>query len=378
MPAELRTADFDYELPEGRIARRPAARRDESRLLVVEREGGRLEDGRFRDLAERIDPGDALVLNDSRVFPARLIGRKPTGAAAEILLLRPREERGRTPSGPGSGDGPDGASAASRPPVEAFEARSPREWEALVRPGSKLKPGRRVRVADDLELDILDSTPQGGRIVRIVGDDDPWALIERHGRVPLPPYIDRPDEPEDRRRYQTVYARHTGSVAAPTAGLHFTPALLRALGARGVAIVRVTLHVGVGTFRPVESERPEEHRLHGEPFRVDEAAARALEATRTAGGRIWAVGTTVCRVLESVADAEGRVRPTSGWTDLFIHPPYRFRAVDRLVTNFHLPRSSLLMLVSAFAGHELAMRAYAHAVREGYRFYSYGDAMAIL
>ncbi len=343
----LRTADFDYPLPRDLIARHPAARRDASRLLVVRRDTGALEDRRFRDLPSLIPAGDALVLNDSRVFPARLLGRKPTGARAEVLLVRSLDE------------------GAER-------------WEALVRPGGKLKPGRRVRVAEDLVLEIEDSLRGGARVVRLRGPGDPWALIERHGRVPLPPYLEREAEPADRARYQTVYARRRGSVAAPTAGLHFTAAMLGALEAAGVRLVRLTLHVGPGTFRPVEAERPEAHRLDAERFRIGPEAARALSEARAAGGRVWAVGTTVCRALESTADSEGRVRPAEGRTDLFIRPPYRFRAVDRLLTNFHLPRSTLLMLVAAFAGHGLTMAAYRHAVAERYRFYSYGDAMLLL
>jgi S-adenosylmethionine:tRNA ribosyltransferase-isomerase len=344
-----RTADFDYDLPDELIALRPAARRDSSRLLVVDRAGGALEDRRFSDLGALARPGDVVVLNDTRVFPARLVGRKPTGARAEILLLRPRDDSGH----------------------DAV-------WEAIVRPGGKLKPGRRVEIAEELEAVVLDSLPGGGRLVRLEGPGDAWELIERHGRVPLPPYIDRPDDAEDRERYQTVYARHRGSVAAPTAGLHFTPELLMDLEERGLRVVRVTLHVGVGTFRPVAADRPEEHRLEAEVFEISEAASGVLNEVRAAGGRIWAIGTTVCRALESAVDARGCFEAARGETDLFIYPPYRFRGVDRLVTNFHLPRSSLLMLVTAFAGHELTLRAYRHAVRERYRFYSYGDAMVVL
>ncbi len=362
------------------MADRPPERRGESRLLVVRREAGRLEDRRFADLVELPDPGDALVVNDSRVFPARLLGRKPTGAAAEVLLLRPLETRkaGGARSGAGSaGTGPTGAGSTGAGPT-AGGVSDPRRWEALVRPGGKLKPGRRVVVADGFEVAIEDSTPEGGRIVRLLGEGDAWDLIERHGHVPLPPYIDREDDEEDRRRYQTVYAEPRGSVAAPTAGLHFTRPMLEAMAARGVRIVRVTLHVGVGTFRPVDAARPEEHELHAERYAVSPEAAAALNAVRDAGGRVWAVGTTAVRTLETVVDEGGRFRAGRSWTDLFIHPPYRFRAVDRLLTNFHLPRSSLLMLVGAFAGHGLTMAAYHHAIRSRYRLYSYGDAMLVL
>lgn len=345
----MRTADFDYPLPRELVAWRPSPRRDASRLLLVRRSTGELEDRRFRDLTSLIPPGDALVLNDSRVFPARLLGRKPTGARAEILLLRPLEEE-----------------------------VGPRRWEALVRPGGKLKPGRRVRVAEDLEVVVGDSLPGGARVVRLDGPGDVWELVERHGRIPLPPYIERPDDEEDRYRYQTVYATERGSVAAPTAGLHFSVEMLEKLEATGVRIVRVTLHAGVGTFRPVEAELPKDHILHAERYRVEPGAGAALDEVRRAGGRVWSVGTTTCRVLETLADGHGRIRSGSGWTDLFIRPPHGFRAVDRLITNFHLPRSSLLMLVSAFAGHRLTMEAYAHAVAARYRFYSYGDAMLVL
>jgi S-adenosylmethionine:tRNA ribosyltransferase-isomerase len=338
------TSDFEYDLPPELVASRPAARRDASRLLVLRPDGG-FEDRTFPALLDVLAPGDALVLNDTRVFPARLSGRKPTGAGAEILLVRPLEEPGC--------------------------------WEALVRPGGKLKPGRVVDVAPDFRVVIEDSAPGGGRVVRLEGDDDPWRLIERHGRIPLPPYIDREADGDDAVRYQTVYAAHRGSVAAPTAGLHFTSGLLERIEARGVRLARVTLHVGIGTFRPVEAERPEDHELHAERWAVSAAAAAALNEVRAAGGRVWAVGTTAVRTLETACDAGGRIQAGDGWTDLFILPGYEFRAVDALLTNFHLPRSSLLMLVAAFAGRERVMAAYRHAVERRYRFYSYGDAMVI-
>jgi len=386
-PSDLRTADFAYDLPEGLIARHPAARRDGSRLLALDGETGEMRDLRFRDLADLVTPGDALVLNDSRVFPARLRGRKPTGAAAEILLLEPAPGAGaggaadRADPGVAAG-GPDAGRPGPSPGAEDLRPSGgeagPRVWRALVRPGGKLKPGRRVVVGEGLEVAILDSTPGGGRIVRLEGEEDPWTLIERHGQMPIPPYLEREPEAEDRERYQTVYAERTGSVAAPTAGLHFTPELLEELEGKGVEIVRLTLHVGIGTFRPVEAERPEDHQLHSERYTVTEEAAARLNRVRSAGGRIWAVGTTSTRTLETVTDAGGRVHPGSGETELFIRPPYRFRAVDRLITNFHLPRSSLLMLVSALAGRERVLEAYRHAIERGYRFYSYGDAMVVL
>lgn len=387
----MRTADFEYDLPRERIARFPADRRDGSRLLVVRREPapGRpeREDLLFPDLVRLVPPGDALVLNDTRVFPARLRGRKPTGARGEVLLLRPAAADGAPgetrETGPGA-DGGEGAATAGAGPVtgRALDADRPLRWEALVRPGGKLKPGRTLRIADGFRVEIEDGARGGGRVVRLAGKAleraTPWELLDRHGEPPIPPYLDRPTVPLDRERYQTVYARRRGSVAAPTAGLHFTEELLGRLEERGVRVLRVTLHVGVGTFRPVEAERPEEHELHEELYRVDRETAAAIRRVRDEGGRIWAVGTTVVRTLESAVGAGGRVRAGAGRTDLFIHPPYRFRVVDRLVTNFHLPRSSLLMLVAAFGGHDRVMRAYRHAIGSGYRFYSYGDAMAVL
>ncbi|HEX7118055.1 MAG TPA: tRNA preQ1(34) S-adenosylmethionine ribosyltransferase-isomerase QueA [Longimicrobiales bacterium] len=346
-PESYPTSAFDYALPPDRIAQYPHQRRDESRLLVLHRRDGAVEHRIFRDLVELIPAGDALVVNETRVFPARLVGRKPTGAPAEVLLLRP---------------------VSTAEPL----------WEALVRPGGKLKPGRVVEIGADLRVEIVDSTPDGGRIVRLVTPLPLEAALERYGRMPLPPYVEREPGPEDRERYQTVFAREPGSVAAPTAGLHFTEAMLRALEEKGVRPVRLVLHVGVGTFRPVEVEDPARHPMHAEQYAVSPEAAAALNATKAAGGKVWAVGTTVTRTLETVVDDGGIVHPGAGWTSLFIRPPYRFRVVDRLITNFHLPRSTLLMLVAAFGGYENVMRAYRTAVDEGYRFYSYGDAMAIV
>jgi S-adenosylmethionine:tRNA ribosyltransferase-isomerase len=341
-----RTSDFDFALPPEQIAQTPAARRDRSRLMVVDRASGALAHRVFGDLAEYLAPGDALVVNETRVFPARLLGRRASGSPAEVLLLTP-------------------------------EAGEEKLWRALVRPGAKLKPGRTMEVAPELSVEIVDSTPGGERIVRVHTPLPLAEALDRYGEVPLPPYVDRAATAEDRERYQTVYARERGSVAAPTAGLHFTPELLAALEAAGVRIVRLVLHVGVGTFRPVESEDPSVHPMHAEWYHVPASAADALNEVRAAGGAICAVGTTVVRTLETVATDDGIVHPGEGWTDIFIRPPYRFRAVDRLVTNFHLPRSTLLMLVSAFAGYELTMRAYREAVDAGYRFFSYGDAMLL-
>jgi S-adenosylmethionine:tRNA ribosyltransferase-isomerase len=355
-PAPLRTSDFDYALPEGRIARYPAARRDESRLLVVRRDGSPSEHLVFKDIVRLFRAGDVLVVNESRVMPARLLGHKPTGAPSEILLIRPRSDT----------------------PVGAGLANDPKLWEALVRPGGKLKPGRVVVISDELSVEIVDSTPDGGRVVRLVTDLTARDALDKYGHVPLPPYLERDEEPIDRERYQTVYARVSGSIAAPTAGLHFTVDVLDALERMGVQRAAIELQVGVGTFRPVDSEDPGEHDMHSELYYVSPGAAHRINGARASGGRIWAVGTTVVRTLETVARNDGTIDAGSGSTRLFIRPGYRFRAVDRLITNFHLPRSTLLMLVSAFAGYERTMAAYAEAVREGYRFYSYGDAMVVL
>jgi S-adenosylmethionine:tRNA ribosyltransferase-isomerase len=346
-----RTDAYHYDLPPGRIARYPAQRRDESRLLVVPRDPHPLGHLLFSDLPSLLEPGDLLVLNESRVLPVRLLGRKPTGAACEVLLLHPVD-----------------------PSVEEDFPR----WEALVRPGSKLKAGRRVVVAPgELEVVVEAELPDGSRVVRIESSLPLEAALECFGHIPLPPYLEREEEPVDRVRYQTVFARVPGSAAAPTAGLHFTPELLDEIEARGVEVARVLLHVGAGTFRPVEADRVEEHLMHREHWEVPPAAAEALARTRGRGGRIWAVGTTVVRTLESAADESGEVKPGRGETRLFIRTGYRFRVVEGLITNFHLPRSTLLMLVAAFAGHRRTLAAYEEAIQEGYRFFSYGDAMVI-
>ncbi len=341
------TSDFEYHLPPERIAAYPAQRRDDSRLLVLRRSTGQIQHRRFRDLPDLVNADDLLVLNDTRVFPARLLGRKPTGAAGEVLLLRPTETDGRV-------------------------------WEALVRPGRKLKPGRVLEVAPELRVQVLSACPDGRRIVRIETELGVRQALRRFGRVPLPPYIEREDEPLDRHRYQTVYARNEGSVAAPSAGLHFTRALLDSVAARGASRATLTLHVGTATFRPVDAAGPEHHAMDAESYHVPADAARAYHECRRAGGRVWAVGTTVVRTLETVADRRGGIRAGRGRTDLFIRPPFEFRAVDCLVTNFHLPRSTLLMLVAAFADIDTVRTAYAEAIARGYRFYSYGDAMALL
>ena len=340
-----RTSDYDFYLPANQIAQQPLEQRDASRLIVVNRAAGTIENRAFRDIVELIEPRDVLVVNRTRVFRARLLGRRASGAPAEILLLKP------------IGDG---------------------AYEAMVSPGGKLKPGRRVDIAPGFSAEILEVTERRTRIVRLEADIPLDDAIERFGHVPLPPYIDRPDAPSDAERYQTVFARERGSVAAPTAGLHFTSELLDALAERGVARAEVLLHVGAGTFKPVEVEDPAEHVMHSEWYSVSEEAARLINDRRAAGGRVWAVGTTSVRTLETAADDAGRIRAGSGDTNIFIRPPARLRAVDCVVTNFHLPRSTLIMLVAAFAGYDLTMRAYRAAVDAGYRFYSYGDAMAIV
>ena len=358
-----RLSDYDYLLPPDRIAARPVDRRDESALLAFPRDGGSFEHLRFRDLEALLAPGDLLVLNESRVLPARLLGRKPSGAAAEVLLVRPLPD-GQEAGGVDESGGVAGVSEAL-------------EWEALVRPGSKLKPGRVVEIAPDLQVEIVGPAPGGGRRVRLHTPLPVAEALHRHGHMPLPPYIQRDDDDLDRDRYQTVFARTPGSVAAPTAGLHFTPELLARLEQKGVHRTAVSLHVGIGTFRPVEADDPVgDGFLFLDPT-VPVAAANAVAEAKARGGRVWAVGTTVVRTLESVAAADGSIVAGSGSTNLFIRPPFDFRVIDGLITNFHLPRSTLLMLVAAFAGHRTTLEAYGLAVERGYRFYSYGDAMVV-
>jgi S-adenosylmethionine:tRNA ribosyltransferase-isomerase len=345
MTKGARTSDYDFELPLHLIAQHPLERRDASRLLIVDRRDGSIRDGVFSDLESLIPAGDVLVMNRSRVIRARLLGTRNSGAPAEVMLLRPR-----------------GADT----------------FEAMVSPGAKLRPGRRVTVADDLTVEILETTGLGTRLVKLTTTQGVDAAIDRHGHIPLPPYISRADVAADGERYQTVFAREPGSVAAPTAGLHFTTDLLDRLAQRGVKRAEVVLHVGAGTFRPVAVDDPSEHVMHEEIFDVSAEDAETINGVRVGGGAVWAVGTTTVRTLESIASDDGVIPAGAGETAIFIRPPYRFRAVDRLVTNFHLPRSTLLMLVAAFAGHELIMSAYAQAIDSGYRFYSYGDAMVII
>lgn len=339
----MRTSDFDYHLPPELIAQHPTARRDASRLLVVHRASGLLEDRSFPDIADLIPPGDLLVLNNTKVRHARLLGTRPSGAPAEVLLIHPNA---------------DGT------------------WLAMGKPGSALRPGKRIRFGPDSEVETVAIEPDGERSVRFVGLPAERA-IAAYGKLPLPPYITRAADAGDESRYQTVYAEREGSVAAPTAGLHFTPALLDRLRARGVRIAALDLEVGPGTFKPVETEDPSQHPMHPERFEIPAATAAEVLAARARGARVWAVGTTVVRALESAA-GDGTLRAGQFETTLMITPGRPFQVVDRLLTNFHLPRSTLLMLVSAFAGHDLMLRAYRHAVDGRYRFYSYGDAMVIL
>lgn len=353
MTRTLHTGDFDFDLPPDRIAQTPLADRSAARLLVLDRPRGSITHRHFRDLPELIGPADIVVLNASRVIPARLHGKREArkgsrpvaGSAAEILVVR---------------ELPDGT------------------WEAMGHPGGKLKPGRRVTFGDDAAVEILEVLGGGLRRVQFVGALDAHGTLAKYGEVPLPPYITRPPDAADRDRYQTVYAAHDGSVAAPTAGLHFTPEVLIAIRDRGASIVTLDLHVGPGTFKPVEVEDPAAHVMHPETYAVSRETAEEINDRRARGGHIWAVGTTVVRTLETVAEDTGRVRAGTGETRAFIRPPYRFKAVDHMVTNFHLPRSTLLMLVCAFGGIDPVLGAYQTAVDEGYRFYSYGDAMVIV
>ncbi|MDR0840235.1 MAG: tRNA preQ1(34) S-adenosylmethionine ribosyltransferase-isomerase QueA [Christensenellaceae bacterium] len=340
----MKTSDFYYELPQELIAQTPAPVRSASRLLVYDRAQKALRDGVFTDILQYLRPGDALVRNVTRVLPARLHGfRADTGGAMEFLLLK---------------------------------RLSAHRWECLVKPGRRARQGLTFHISGELTATIGEPTDAGGRIVQFDYDGIFEEILDRVGEMPLPPYIT--ERLLDKERYQTVYARENGSAAAPTAGLHFTDALLEQIQAKGVQVIDILLHVGLGTFRPVCAERVEEHRMHAEYYEMTEQAASAINAARQAGGRIFAVGTTSCRTLESVADATGTVRAQSGWTDIFITPGYRFRAVDCLITNFHLPESTLLMLVSALCSREEILDIYQHAVAERYRFFSFGDAMLLL
>lgn len=341
---DLKTSDFYYDLPEELIAQDPLEDRSGSRLLVLDKETGTTEHHIFREIVEYLKAGDCLVINDTKVIPARLIGEKEgTGAKIEVLLLKRRENN---------------------------------IWETLVKPGKKAKPGTKISFGGGLLIgEVIDVVEEGNRLIRFTFEGIFEEILDRLGQMPLPPYITH--QLQDRDRYNTVYAAHEGSAAAPTAGLHFTPQLLQEIQKKGVEIARVTLHVGLGTFRPVKVEDVTEHHMHSEFYMVEEDAAEKINRTKANGGHVICVGTTSCRTVESAADEHGYLKPCSGWTEIFIYPGYRFKVLDGLITNFHLPESTLIMLVSALAGKENVLAAYKEAVRERYRFFSFGDAMFI-
>ena len=341
----MKLKDFNYHLPEELIAQDPLLKRSDSRLMVLNRETGGIEHKHFHNIIEYLNAGDCLVINETKVLPARLIGEKEdTGASIEVLLLKRVDDK---------------------------------VWETLVKPGKKARPGGRISFGNGKLIgEVTDIVEEGNRLVRFSYDGIFEEVLDELGQMPLPPYITH--KLEDKNRYQTVYAKNTGSAAAPTAGLHFTEELLKQVEEKGVKIARVTLHVGLGTFRPVKVENILEHHMHSEFYMIDEEAAEIINATKKNGGKIISVGTTSTRTLESVADENGLVRACSGWTDIFIYPGYKFKIVDRLITNFHLPESTLLMLVSALYDRDKILEAYNIAVEEKYRFFSFGDAMLIL
>ncbi len=344
MVSPMKTEDFWYDLPEELIAQTPLAKRDASRLLVLDRRTGETCHKHFYDIYDYLQPGDCLVMNDSRVLPARLLGKRPSGGAVELLLLKNKGSN---------------------------------LWECLAKPGRKLQPGQEVIFGDgELTATIREILDDGNRLVEFHYSGIFLEVLERLGKMPLPPYIKA--QLQDQERYQTVYSREVGSAAAPTAGLHFTEELLEKLKAKGVSLAFVTLHVGLGTFRPVKVENINDHHMHSELCVLSEETAQILNQTRASGGRIICVGTTSCRTLESLANADGSFAAGSKWTDIFIYPGYQFRAMDGLITNFHLPESTLVMLVSAFAGRENVLQAYGEAVQERYRFFSFGDAMLVI
>ncbi len=341
----MKKSDFHFDLPHELIAQTPIEPRDHSRLLCLDRETGKIDHRHFYDLPLLLRAGDLLVVNDSKVLPARLYGKRAdTGAMVEVLLLRQREQD---------------------------------VWEVLTKPGKKAKPGVRLIFGEGaLSAEVLELGEEGNRIVRFSYEGSFYPLLEQLGQMPLPPYIT--EKLKDKDRYQTVYANELGSAAAPTAGLHFTPELLAKLPEFGIGIAKVTLHVGLGTFRPVKEDEIERHHMHAEHYELPPETADAIRRTKAQGGRVIAVGTTACRTLESVAAKYGDIRPDEGYTDIFIYPGYTFRVLDGLITNFHLPESTLIMLVSAFAGYEHTMEAYRTAIAERYRFFSFGDVMMVL
>ncbi len=341
----MKLSDFNYNLPEELIAQDPLEKRDNSRLMVLHRETGELEHKHFYDVIDYLNPGDCLVVNNTKVIPARLMGvKEETGASIEVLLLKRKEEK---------------------------------VWETLVKPGKKARVGARISFGDGLLVgEVIDVVEEGNRLIRFEYDGIFEEILDQLGQMPLPPYITH--QLQDKNRYQTVYAKYDGSAAAPTAGLHFTEELLQKIQDKGIRIAKVTLHVGLGTFRPVKEENVLDHHMHSEFYIVDEEAANIINETKANGGRVISVGTTSTRTLETVAEPDGHIPVKSGWTDIFIYPGYRFKAVDCLITNFHLPESTLIMLVSALADRETILHAYKTAVEEKYRFFSFGDAMLIL
>lgn len=341
----MRRQDFYYELPEELIAQDPLEDRSSSRLLVLDKESGLVSHRVFKDITDYLHRGDCLVINDTKVIPARLIGSKiGTDAKIEVLLLKRKEDN---------------------------------VWETLVKPGKKAKVGTRISFGDGiLTGEVIGVVEEGNRLIQFSYEGIFEEILDRLGQMPLPPYITH--QLEDKNRYQTVYAAHSGSAAAPTAGLHFTPELLEEIRQKGIDIAKVTLHVGLGTFRPVKVDDIMEHHMHSEFFQIDEAAAMKINKAKDTGGRVVCVGTTSCRTIESAAGADGHIKAGSGWTDIFIYPGYKFRLLDCLITNFHLPESTLIMLVSALAGRENVLAAYEEAVKERYRFFSFGDAMLVV
>ena len=340
----MRKEDFNFDLPEELIAQDPLEDRSSSRLLVLDKETGKTEHHVFREIIDYLETGDCLVINDTKVIPARLIGSKiGTDAKIEVLLLKRKEND---------------------------------VWETLVKPGKKAKIGTRISFGDGLLVgEVVDIVEEGNRLIHFEYEGIFEEILDRLGQMPLPPYITH--QLEDKNRYQTVYAKHSGSAAAPTAGLHFTPELLKKIEEKGVQIARVTLHVGLGTFRPVKVDNILEHHMHSEFYQIEEEAAEKINTAKANGKRVIAVGTTSCRTIESAAKEDGTIAPVSGWTDIFIYPGYQFKVLDCLITNFHLPESTLVMLVSALAGREHVLNAYEEAIKERYRFFSFGDALFI-
>ena len=341
----MKRQDFYYELPQELIAQDPLEDRSSSRLLVLDKESGAVSHHGFKEIINYLEPGDCLVINDTKVIPARLIGAKEdTGAKIEVQLLKRKENN---------------------------------IWETLVKPGKKAKRGAKISFGDGLLTgEVVDIVEEGNRLIRFEYEGIFEEILDRLGQMPLPPYITH--QLKDKDRYNTVYAEHSGSAAAPTAGLHFTPELLRQIEEKGISIAHVTLHVGLGTFRPVKVDEITEHHMHSEFYQIEEEAARQINEARDSGHRVICVGTTSCRTVESAADETGHLRACSGWTEIFIYPGYQFKVLDGLITNFHLPESTLIMLVSALAGREHVLAAYEEAVRERYRFFSFGDAMLII